>query len=122
MADYLENDLLDYAILIGMTPEQYWKDNPMLITNYQKAYETKQKLIEQQIWLMAQYNRCAFSSSVLNVASITDYKHYKIPEMPKCPYVDEMKSKQPMTEQQIENERLRAYAFFKNLKVPKKEK
>lgn len=117
MADYLKYDLLDYAIIIGMTPEQYWKDNPMLISNYEKAYEFKQKQIEQQIWLMAQYNCCALSSSVLNVAGITDYKKFKVPEMPKCPYSED-KNKH-MTEQQIKNERLRAYAFFKNLKVSK---
>lgn len=102
-----------------MTPNQYWYDNPQLLYNYKRAYEFKQKQVEQQIWLLARYNQSAFSSSVLNVAGITDYKKYKIPDFPECPYRNENKEKVIMTDKQVENERLRAYAFFKNIKVNK---
>lgn len=101
-----------------MTPEQYWKDNPQLLYNYKRAYEFTQKKLEQHIWLASRYNQGAIMSSVVNVAGITDYSKYKIPEMPECPYLDEQQAK-PLSEQQVENERLRAYAFFKNLKVNK---
>ena len=115
--------MLEFALIIGMTPEQYWFDNPQLLYNYKRAYEFTQKKIEQNLWLASGYNKEAFSSSILNVVGITDYKKYKIPDMPKCPYVEEEKSKQQiMTQQQIENERLRAYAFFKNIKIDKNKK
>lgn len=101
-----------------MSPKQYWYDNPQLLYNYKRAYEFTQKKLEQHIWLASRYNQGAFSSAVMNVAGITDYKKYKIPEMPKCPHIEEEKAK-PLTQQQVENERLRAYAFFKNLKSHK---
>ena len=100
-----------------MTPEQYWCDNPQLLYNYKRAYELSQKKLEQHIWLASRYNVSAFSSAVVNVAGITDYKKYKVPDFVECPYLQDDKEKQVMTQKQIENERLRAYAFFKNLKV-----
>ena len=119
IAEYLKYDLFDYALIIGMTPEQYWCGNPQMLYNYKRAYEFTQKKLEQHIWLSARYNQCAVSSSVVNVAGITDYKKYKIPDMPPCPYLEEEKEKRILTEQDKQNERLRAYAFFKNLKVKK---
>ena len=36
---YFEEDWLDYALQIGMTPDQFWYDNPQLFYNYeQKVY------------------------------------------------------------------------------------
>lgn len=102
-----------------MTPKQYWYDNPQLLYNYKRAYEISQKKLEQHLWLLARYNQSAFSSAVVNVVGITDYKKYKVPDFVECPYKQECKEERILTDKQIENERLRAYAFFKNLKANK---
>lgn len=100
--------------MFGMTPEQYWYDNPELYFNYKRAYDFKQKQLEQHIWLMANYNQQAITCSVVNVPGITDYKKYKVPNMPECPHTGRGNSL-GMSQKEVENERLRAYAFFKTM-------
>ena len=43
MLDYFALYLLQLSIRIGMTPEQFWEDDPELFWNYWYAYEMRKK-------------------------------------------------------------------------------
>ena len=43
MLDYFISYLLPLALMIGMTPEQFWEDDPNLFYAYWDAYEMKEK-------------------------------------------------------------------------------
>lgn len=106
--------MFDLALIYGMTAEQYWNSDPEIFYNYKNSYETKRKIKEQDIWLQAKYFQYSISCSVQNVSGITDYKNFKIPDFPERPYNNENEKSIELTEQQLENERLKTYAFFKS--------
>jgi hypothetical protein len=106
--------MFDLALTYGMTPEQYWNCDPEMYYNYKNAYENRRKLKEQDIWSQAAYFKCAIEGSVQAVSGITDFKKHKFTEFPKCPHIEEKDSIKELTEQQLENERLKTYAFFKS--------
>ena len=52
--DYLD-ELFAYALSIGMTYDQYWRDDPLLINAYIKADEIKLRRINYEAWLQGFY-------------------------------------------------------------------
>jgi len=52
---------------MGMTPEQYWEQDPYLAVAYRKAYRLKRKADNEQAWLQGFYNCYAFTVSLGNV-------------------------------------------------------
>ena len=48
-------DHFPYYLSIGMTPEQYWDDDPMLAKYYRKADEIRRKRRNEELWLQGMY-------------------------------------------------------------------
>lgn len=63
IVNYLD-DLFAYALSIGMTYEQYWYQDPMLIKAYIKAEEYKQVRRNQDLWLQGLYVHIAIGDLV----------------------------------------------------------
>lgn len=52
--EYLE-ELCAYALSIGMPSKEYWYDDPLLINNYIRAEEIKQRKRNTEMWLQGYY-------------------------------------------------------------------
>jgi len=52
--DYL-NKLFAYALSIGMSYDQYWKEDPKLINAYIQAEEIRQRKRNNEMWLQGAY-------------------------------------------------------------------
>ena len=91
MLDYLD-DLFAYALLIGMSYEQYWLDDPKLMKAYIKADEMRQIRKNNDMWLQGLYNYLAVGNlaPILNPLS-KDHKAR--------PY---LKQPMPITQKEIE--------------------
>lgn len=104
------------SLAIGITEEVFWKQTPRTLAIYFEAYNLKQerevKRWSQQAWEIGLRVKQALNTSVL-VAGLWDGKH-RPDEYPDCPHIKIENNSNEMTEQQVENERLRAYAFFKS--------
>lgn len=109
--DYFYDDLLDYALVIGMTPEQYWYDNPRLILNYEKKYQDEMLRKRQEAWLFGAYVKSALSSTIL-VAGLADKdtskKMPKYADMP-MPTNDDGEVEMSETAKELERERFYRY-------------
>ena len=77
------NDLFDYALSIGMTYEEYWLQDPLLLEHYIKAEEMRVMRKNQELWLQGLYVHIAIADlvPVLNPFS-KDHKPKKYLESP----------------------------------------
>ena len=82
-----------------MTANEYWFADPSLIFNYEKAYENKRKLKEQELWLMGVYIQQAISSVPLNVNGFIE-KQSQLTKYPNCPNQDLFNEQEPISEEQ----------------------
>ena len=109
--DYFYDDLLDYALVLGMTPEQYWYGNPRLILNYEKKYQDEMLRKRQEAWLFGAYVKSAVSSTIL-VAGLADKdtskKMPKYADMP-MPTNDDGEVEMSETAKELERERFYRY-------------
>ena len=48
-------EVFPYYLSIGMTYEQFWNDDPMLVSYYRKAAELKIERKNQELWLQGMY-------------------------------------------------------------------
>lgn len=85
-----KGDWLDYALTIGMTAEEYWHANPSLIYNYERSYEAKRQLKEQELWLQGAYIRSALSSTVVPVGIADSRTVRNLPEYAPNPLADKV--------------------------------
>lgn len=57
--DLFYNEMLPHALLFGMTPKQFWEDDPQLFWVYGKKYEIetkeKYKMLSYEGWVNNQY-------------------------------------------------------------------
>lgn len=58
------NELFAYALSIGMTYDQYWKEDPILLLSYVKAEEIKQSKRNNELWLQGLYVQIAIGNLV----------------------------------------------------------
>lgn len=84
-----------------MTSDEYWHGDPSLIYNYEKAFENKRKLKEQEMWLMGVYVQNALSSVPLNVAGFIE-KESQLGKYPECPHTEIINVSEPPTKEQQE--------------------
>ena len=61
--DYLY-ELFAYALSLGMTYEQYWYDDPLLLKSYIKAEEIRARRRNQEMWLQGLYVHIAVGDLV----------------------------------------------------------
>ena len=103
--------MLDYALVLGMTPEQYWYGNPRLILNYEKKYQDEMLRKRQEAWLIGAYVKSAVSSTIL-VAGLADKdtskKMPKYADMP-MPTNDDGEVEMSETAKELERERFYRY-------------
>lgn len=115
-------EVCPFFISIGMTYEQFWRDDVTMTKMYLKAYEIRQKneieIDQWNIWKQGMYIYEALCdvSPVLHAFSKKGTKPLPYPEVP---YGMEDKKKEieknkETTAQEIENERLKAQIFFSN--------
>lgn len=116
MKEFILNEFLLPSLAIGMPEEVFWKKTPKTLEIYFKAYakkqEREQKRWSQQMWEMGIYVKWAIQTSVFP-AGLYDGKH-KLPDYPKCPYLEDENKPDGHDKQWVENERLRCYAYFKS--------
>ena len=67
---------------MGMTPEQYWDDDPYLAVAYRKAYRLKQELQNEMAWLQGMYVYYAFAVCLSNAFSKQSSKKQTYAEKP----------------------------------------
>ena len=83
---------------------------------YFKAYtqrkETEAKEWSQKMWQMGIYVKAAILTSVFPVGLYD--KKYRLPDYPECPYTKNENNSDEMNEQQVQNERMRCYMYFKS--------
>ena len=79
--DYIKGDLFDYALLVGMTSDEYWFGDPSLIYNYQNAFNKKQEYDLQLAWTLGAYFKSALGST--QVWTTQPYKKTDWEKMPK---------------------------------------
>ena len=107
--------MLDYALVIGMTPEQYWYGNPRLILNYEKKYQDEMLRKRQEAWLFGAYVKSALSSTIL-VAGLADKDTgKKMPKYADMPMPTNDEGEVEMSETAKELERKRFYRYLHKL-------
>lgn len=52
--DYF-NEVFPYCLAIGMTPEQFWEDDPALADSYVRAHDLIRQQRNQEMWLQGLY-------------------------------------------------------------------
>ena len=113
--DYIKGDLFDYALLVGMTSDEYWFGDPSLIYNYQNAFNKKQEYDLQLAWTLGAYFKSALGST--QVWTTQPYKKTdweKIPkyvENPVQPQVRQKKEQSAEKKKLIEEARARLSAL-----------
>lgn len=107
--------MLDYALVLGMTPEQYWYGNPRLILNYEKKYQMESDKKRQEAWLIGAYVKSALSSTILTAGLADKDTSEKMPKYPDCPMPTNDDGEVEMTERQKELEREKLYRYYHKL-------
>jgi hypothetical protein len=67
---------------IGMTYEQYWYDDPLIVRAFYKADKLKQKRMDEQAWLTGMYVRSALDSTIGNAFRKTGQDPAEYPGKP----------------------------------------
>ena len=115
-------ELCPFFISIGMTYEQFWRDDVTMTRTYLKAYKMKKKneieLDQWNMWKQGMYIYEALCdvSPVLHAFSKKGTKPLPYPEVPYGmeEYKRKMEENKEPTAQEVENERLKAQIFFSN--------
>ena len=115
-------------ISIGMTYEQFWYEDPTIATSYLKAFKIKQKreleILDYKMWKQGMYIYEALCdvSPILHAFCKKGTKPLPYPEAPygydknktNVDGAEEKEKKKEVTQQEVENERLKAQIFFSN--------
>ena len=67
---------------MGMTPTQYWDEDPRLAVAYRKAYRLKRKADNEQAWVQGFYVYDAFAVCLANAFSSKGSKKHNYVEKP----------------------------------------
>lgn len=112
---YFEREMLDNALTVGMTVDEFWYGDPELYFNYVRVYERKVKENHQYIWQIGARMCQALQSSVIFPAGVVDRTVINsMPKYPECPFTEEEKSEEELTETEKEYLRQKAIVHFTN--------
>jgi len=73
---------LPYYLAIGMTPDEYWKQDCTLTKSYQEAFHIKKELQNEQLWLQGLYNYealCDVLPAVVSLGKSSPKEYSKMP-------------------------------------------
>lgn len=92
------NDLFPYYLSVGMTYDQYWNQDSLLVKYYRKADQLKNERKNQELWLqgMYVYDALCCVAPVLHAMAKGGTKPTPYPDRP-----------YPLTQEQIELEKER---------------
>lgn len=115
MVDLAKGEWLDYALVIGMTPDEYWFGDPGLIYNYAEKYRIERTIRENELWAAGRYFQAALASTIL-IAGLADKDvARKMPKYPETPPSQSADNKNALSARNIEAEQTRAKAYFNAL-------
>ena len=111
-------EMCPYYMAIGMTYDQYWRDDVTMPIMFRRAYKIKQEEIKWQIWEEGVYTYEALCkvSPVLHAFAKNGTKPLPFSSEPygiKAFRQEEEKEKKKQ-EQLVDNERMKAQKFFNN--------
>lgn len=118
--------LCPYYMAMGMTYDQFWRDDPTIVIVYKKTYRIIQEEHKWNNWEggMYTYEALCKVSPVLHAFSKNGTKPLPFSEKPygiekleeeiSKNNVEEQREKEEKEKQKVENERLRAQIFFNN--------
>lgn len=107
--------MLDYALVLGMTPEQYWYGNPRLLLNYEKKYQDEMLIKRQEAWLIGAYVKSALKSTILHAGLADKDTERNLPTYPDIPMPTNDEGEVEMSETAKELERERFYRYLHKL-------
>lgn len=108
-------------MIIGGCRSDFWGLTPKTIQIDFEAYQERQKRAAQDRWELGAYVKAALSSSVLACGLADKRTAGKLPKYPERPFTDENTAQsEEMSEERLQQERLKAYCFFKTLGKRKK--
>lgn len=93
----IENEYLPYALSIGVPYETFWTLNPHTLKPFLEAYKLKQKMMDEQMWMMGAYVHEAVGVVLANAFA---KKTAKKAEYMKEPLLRKQQSTQELTEEQ----------------------
>lgn len=111
MREFIENEYLLPSLAIGVPESVFWKKTPRTLQVYFKAQNKKDERAVQMMWKMGDYIRTVLQTTPV----ILGFANGKLPDYPDCPNFEVENNPKELNEQWVQNERLRAYAFFKSL-------
>lgn len=112
-------EICPFFISIGMTYDQFWRDDVTIAKDYLEAYKIKQKREDEinqwNIWKQGVYIYEALCdvSPILHAFAKKGTKPLPFPKKP-YEYNEEEIEHEP-TEEEVQTERLKAQIFFNNL-------
>lgn len=84
---YFEREWLDQALLVGMTPDEFWYGDPELFYNYSRVYAEKYKLEQQNVWQIGARMCQALQSTPIAPLGVVDKNVLRqLPGYPECPF------------------------------------
>ena len=67
---------------IGMTYEQYWYDDPLMVRHFYKADKLRKERIDEEAWLHGLYILRALDTTVGNAFREKGHQHVEYPKEP----------------------------------------
>ena len=105
---------------IGMTYEQYWFGDPMMVRDFYEADQIAKRREDEKAWWQGAYILKALQATVGNLFLEDGAEPNRYPEMPYLREADEAET-QKAKEKEEERERLRLFALLEQVRVTRKQ-
>lgn len=92
---------------IGMTYEQYWYGDPLMVRAFYKAEQLRQQRMNEEAWLIGAYTYRALDSTVGNMMRKKGAKPSEYPEKP----VELVKQEETKAEKEEREDKEEVYAL-----------
>ena len=95
---------------IGMTYEQYWYDDPLMVRAFYKAHELRRKMVDEEAWMSGLYVLGALNATVGNMFRKPGTTPAEYPPEPY--FTKKEREKREKTEEEKKRESLAALAWM----------
>ena len=112
MTELFERDL-PYYISIGMSYEQYWYGDVWAIRGYREAEKIRRERVNNELWLLGMYVYDAICRTSPILQAFAKKGTKPVPYLKKPYEMGSGNKVKPEDDRSVENERLKAAAFFK---------